>query len=147
MKFHVLFLFHFHNFSRDDFYLHWLIHYDNNFIGTDSLSNKITNSLRIPALILFFVISGIGPYPNFATGSGVWAELELAANCQKCLLQNGFRETGNVDFVKRILLEGTGMDPDQFLRIREVRNKFYSTLNIQLQMMSVLPTLSDQNHD
>jgi hypothetical protein len=67
-----------------------------------------------------FLISAAGPYSDFPYGNAVWLELELATKCQKYLLENGFCETGNVDFVKRILLEGSGLDPNQFLRVREV---------------------------
>jgi len=72
-----------------------------------------------PAHLHWEKVPRVGPYPEFVKGSGVWAELELAAKSQQYLLENGFCETGNADFVRRILLEGTGLDPDQFLRIRE----------------------------
>jgi len=89
----------------------------------------------------------IGPCPDFAKGSGAWAELELAAKSQKYLLENGFRETGNVDFVRRILLEGTGLDPEQFLRIREVRNTEDFSFILSCPNDVILPTLSDQSND
>jgi len=72
-----------------------------------------------PANLNWDRIPGTGPYDEFAAGNAVWVELELAAKCQQFLLEQEFAETGNVDFVKRILLEGSGMDPGQFLRVRE----------------------------
>ena len=59
----------------------------------------------------------------FLLGPGAMLELEIATICQKFLLAQGFTETGNVDFVKRILLDGTGLDPKQFLKVREVSTK------------------------
>jgi len=61
----------------------------------------------------------LGPQEQFAYGGAAWLELDLAASCQQSLLNEGFLETGNVDFVRRILLEGACLDPNQFLRIRE----------------------------
>lgn len=68
---------------------------------------------------VFFQL-GSGPYAEYTIGPAAILELDLAAKCQKILLSDGFSETGNVDFVKRILLDGTGLDPTQFLEVREV---------------------------
>lgn len=68
------------------------------------------------------VESPVGPglLSEFPIGYSAWLDLQLREKAQRHLLKGGFVETGNTEYVKRVILQGIGIDPGQFLRIREV---------------------------
>lgn len=57
---------------------------------------------------------------EFPVGSTAWLDIDLRGRAQSHLLKAGFIETGNAEYVKRIILHGAGIDHSQFCRIREV---------------------------
>jgi hypothetical protein len=72
------------------------------------------------------VESPVGPglLSEFPVGQSAWLDVHLREKAQMHLLKGGFIETGNAEYVKRIILQGAGIDHTQFLRIREVRVHF-----------------------
>lgn len=68
------------------------------------------------------VESPVGPglLAEFPIGKSAWLDVHLREKAQSHLLKGGFVETGNAEYVKRIILQGAGIDHTQFLRIREV---------------------------
>lgn len=64
---------------------------------------------------------GPGLLAEFPIGQSAWLDVHLREKAQTHLLKGGFVETGNAEYVKRIILQGAGIDPSQFLRIREVK--------------------------
>jgi hypothetical protein len=63
---------------------------------------------------------GPGLLSEFPIGKSAWLDVHLREKAQTHLLKGGFVETGNAEYVKRIILQGAGIDHSQFLRIREV---------------------------
>lgn len=57
---------------------------------------------------------------EFAVGKTAWMDIDLRGRAQAHLLKEGYIETGNADLVRRIVLQGAGIERSQFLRIREV---------------------------
>jgi len=66
------------------------------------------------------IFSGPGLLAEFPVGSTAWLDIDLRGRAQSHLLEGGFVETGNAEYVKRVILQGAGFDHSQFLRIREV---------------------------
>ncbi|CAL8114122.1 unnamed protein product [Orchesella dallaii] len=62
---------------------------------------------------------GPGLLAEFPIGKAAWLDIDLRGRAQAHLLNGGFVETGNAEYVKRLILQGAGMDESQFLRIRE----------------------------
>jgi len=71
---------------------------------------------------IFYFIFNIGPglLAEFPIGRTAWLDIQLREKAQAHLLDGDFVETGNAGYVKRQILQGAGLDPSQFLRIREV---------------------------
>jgi len=64
---------------------------------------------------------GPGMLAEFPIGQTAWLDIHLREKAQAYLLKSGFSETGNAEFIKRVILQGAGIDPSQFVRIREVK--------------------------
>ncbi|ODN01890.1 Serine--tRNA ligase [Orchesella cincta] len=62
---------------------------------------------------------GPGLLAEFPIGKTAWLDIDLRGKAQAHLLSGGFVETGNAEYVKRLILQGAGIDEKQFLRIRE----------------------------
>lgn len=68
------------------------------------------------------VESPVGPglLAEFPIGQSAWMDIHLREKAQGFLLKNGYVETGNAEYVKRVILQGAGIPHQNFLRIREV---------------------------
>jgi len=62
---------------------------------------------------------GPGLLAEFPVGKAAWLDIDLRGMAQSHLLDGGYVETGNADYVKRIILQAAGMTHSNFLRIRE----------------------------
>jgi seryl-tRNA synthetase len=90
----------------------------NNFLRTVAVPEGV-KAWSTPPDLEWTVIPGVGPAAEFPRSKASLLELELSGEAQSYLLKNKYTETGNVDFVESTLFDVSGMDPNQFIRIRE----------------------------
>ncbi|CAG7723815.1 unnamed protein product [Allacma fusca] len=90
----------------------------NKFLRTVDVPEGV-KSWSTPPDLEWTVVPGVGPAAEFPRSKASLLELELSGEAQSYLLKNKYTETGNVDFVESSLFDVSGMDPNQFIRIRE----------------------------